>query len=145
MKNLLPDLEAALRPHACKGIPPEILTPDSPGFAVQRQVNNTKFQFIPWAIVLVETTEQVSAIVKFANQHPAEIILRVRSGGHDHEGECSGTDTLLIDFSKMHAVDVTWREVICAAPRRGHLDVLCRGDRPEPGRSPFFSEGGCQD
>jgi len=43
---------------------------------------NTKFQFRPKVIILVECTEQVSEIVRFANEHSTEIDLRVRSGGH---------------------------------------------------------------
>ena len=123
MNNLLSELSSALSPHAHNGIIPEILTPGSPAFFIKRQVNNTKFQFIPWAIVMVETTRQVAAIVKFANHYPALITLRVRSGGHDHEGECSGTDTLLIDFSKMHAVDVAWKEVPASSKREPIVTV----------------------
>ncbi|WP_211827766.1 FAD-binding oxidoreductase [Kistimonas asteriae] len=70
-----------------------------------RQVFNRKFQFRPSAIVFVENSCQVSDIVQFANQH--NINIRVRSGGHDHEGECSATDVILIDFSKMNRVTPT--------------------------------------
>lgn len=69
-----------------------------------RQVFNSKFQFRPAAIFLVTTTEQVASIVRFAKLYPLLITLRVRSGGHDHEGECSGTDVWLIDFSLMKSV-----------------------------------------
>lgn len=71
-----------------------------------RQIFNTRFQFMPLVIVYCQTTQQVSVVVKFIR---AEALpLRVRSGGfgHDHEGECSGTDTVMIDLSKMH--DVTF-------------------------------------
>jgi hypothetical protein len=108
MKNLVLEKLASLLPPNSAGAAPEILTDGSLTYNVKRQVNNTKFQFRPSAIVLVETTAQVAEIVRFANRFPAEIVLRVRSGGHDHEGECSGTDTLLIDFSKMHAISVDW-------------------------------------
>ncbi|NQY28864.1 MAG: FAD-binding oxidoreductase [Flavobacteriaceae bacterium] len=65
---------------------------------------NRKFEFRPSAIIFVENTEQVSIIVDFANTQPGAIKLRVRSGGHDHEGESNGTGSLLIDLSKMNAV-----------------------------------------
>lgn len=70
----------------------------------RRQIFNTKFQFRPSAIFLVENKEQVAAIVAFANAHPTQITLRARSGGHDHEGESSGTDSWVIDFVKMNSV-----------------------------------------
>ena len=77
-----------------------------------RPVFNRKFQFRPTVIVLVENEDQISALVKLSNGDPENIILRLRSGGHDHEGECSGTDTLLLDFSEMYEVDVTDEKVI---------------------------------
>ena len=85
---------------------PEILTADSPGYDEKRQIFNNLLQFRPAAIVLVENERQVSAIVQLANDFPLEIELKVRSGGHDHEGECTGTDVVLIDFSKMCEVRV---------------------------------------
>lgn len=70
----------------------------------KRQIFNTRFQFRPQVIILVSSTEQVSAVVRFVNEHPGQISLRVRSGGHDHEGECSATDAWLIDFRHMKEV-----------------------------------------
>jgi hypothetical protein len=90
---------------------PEILTEGSLGYESKRQVFNTKFNFRPLAIVMATTAEQVSEIVKFANERPGEIVLRVRSGGHDHEGECAGTDTLLLDLSNMNAMSVDEQSV----------------------------------
>lgn len=71
-----------------------------------RQVFNTRFQFMPLVIVYCETSEQIGVVVKFIDR--TALPLRVRSGGlgHDHEGECSGTDTVTIDLSKMNRVIV---------------------------------------
>ena len=124
-KQLLTEL-AAMLPKNSAGAAPEILTDESPEYEEKRKIFNTRFQFRPSAIVLVETTEQVSEIVKFANRFPTEITLRVRSGGHDHEGECSGTDTLLIDFSKMKSVKVGGR-----AADGAHLVTIGPGARFE--------------
>lgn len=70
-----------------------------------RQVFNTKFQFMPAAIILCESSEQVSVAVTFTSEYG--LALRVRSGGHDHEGECSGTNTILLDLSKLNKVTIT--------------------------------------
>ena len=78
----------------------------SEGYAQSRLVFNRKFEFRPTLIIYVENTKQISEIVKFAHTHPTEIILRFRSGGHDHEGECSGTNTVLLDFSKLCAIEI---------------------------------------
>lgn len=69
-----------------------------------RQIFNTKFQFRPSAIFLPQTTDDVAEVVKIAASFPTLVRLRARSGGHDHEGECSGTDTWVIDFNKMTAI-----------------------------------------
>jgi hypothetical protein len=87
---------------------PEILEDctGSEKYAKSRLVFNRKFEFRPTLIVYVETAKQISEIVTFANAHPTEIILRFRSGGHDHEGECSGTNTVLMDFSKLSTIEI---------------------------------------
>ena len=100
-------LVQALRLHLqkkCSTVPQIVTDADVVEFQIRRQVFNTKFQFHPSVIILVESTRHVQEIVRFALRHTDEIRLRVRSGGHDHEGECSGTDTWLIDFSAMNKV-----------------------------------------
>ncbi len=69
-----------------------------------RQIFNRNFQFLPAVIIMCETSDQVSVAVTFTSQNA--LTLRVRSGGHDHEGECTGTDTILLDLSKMNKVKV---------------------------------------
>ncbi len=91
-----------------------------------RKSFNRKFDFRPKAIIYVENSEQVSVIVKFANLHKESVVLRVRSGGHDHEAESNGTDTLLIDFSKMKRVQQVPKPDKCA----GEEDKLFIGIEP---------------
>ncbi len=118
---------ASLLPANPAGLPPQILTSCSLEYEEKCQVFNTKFEFRPAAIVLVETTDQVSAVVQFANRYPSEVELRVRSGGHDHEGECSGTGILLIDFSKMNLAEIT--EVTAADGTLQHIVSVQPGAR----------------
>jgi FAD/FMN-containing dehydrogenase len=101
---------------------------DAQAYEKRRQVFNTKFQFRPQAIFLVENTAQVAAIVAFANVHPTAVALRARSGGHDHEGESSGTDTWVIDFSRMNRV--TLDEAASLAQQR-HVVLIEPGARFE--------------
>lgn len=68
------------------------------------QVFNTRLQQNPLAIVYCETAEQVSGAYQIAIRH--QIPIRVRAGGHDHEGESSGTNVVTIDVSKMKKVEV---------------------------------------
>ncbi len=107
MKPIIKDLSDAF---AAAGVPvPTMLCNCSDRQAEYdkaRQIFNTRFQLLPLVIVYCETSAQVSVVVKFIKKEA--LPLRVRSGGygHDHEGECSGTDTVMIDLSKMDHVSV---------------------------------------
>lgn len=88
---------------------PEILF-DSPltnnEYNDKRQIFNTYYQLRPTAIVFCTNTAQVSEVIKCIRKYNYNGLLRVRSGGHDHEGECSATDALVIDLSGMTTVDI---------------------------------------
>lgn len=103
--GLLSELHSML-PSNSDGLPMEILSEGIEGYTQKCQIFNTRYQFRPTVILFVETAEQVSTIVKYANAHPTEIHLSARSGGHDHAGECSGTATWQLDFSKMNSLKV---------------------------------------
>ncbi|EDP95857.1 FAD-binding protein [Kordia algicida OT-1] len=69
------------------------------------QIFNRRFQLKPFAIIYCESTEDVQRVYKdaIANNLP----IRVRSGGHDHEGECSGTDVVLLDMTRINHIEVS--------------------------------------
>lgn len=98
-----------LKEYLPKDNMPEILF-DSPltnkDYNDKRQIFNTYFQFRPTAIVFCTNTQQVSEIIKCIRENNYTGVLRIRSGGHDHEGECSATDALVLDLSKMTKVDI---------------------------------------
>lgn len=105
MHLIVEKLKAAYEHHEPRVETPEILfncSADQLKYDQYCKVFNRKFRFKPRAIVLCETAEQISVAVKFTSKYA--LPLRVRSGGHDHEGECSGTDTILLDLSKMNQV-----------------------------------------
>ncbi|WP_298420900.1 FAD-binding protein [uncultured Kordia sp.] len=69
------------------------------------QVFNRRFQKKPFAIIFCESTEDVQRVYKdaIANNLP----IRVRSGGHDHEAECTGTNVILLDMTRINHVEVS--------------------------------------
>lgn len=82
-------------------------SPDAQGqfnYFAASQVFNTRLQQNPLAIVYCENADQVSTAYLTAIEH--EIPIRVRAGGHDHEGESSGTNVVVIDVSKINYVHV---------------------------------------
>jgi hypothetical protein len=78
--------------------------PQRDRYEATRQLFNRRFQLFPVAIVLCTSAEQVSVAVRFASTEG--LPLRVRSGGHDHEGESSATDGLLLDLSGLRQVRI---------------------------------------
>lgn len=89
------------------GSSPEILldVQEDMEYEEERKVFNRRFQKRPALIVFCKTTEEVAHVVKIASEHQ-DYALRVKSGGHDHEAECSATDAIVIDFSKMKDFDL---------------------------------------
>lgn len=77
---------------------------DMINYAKACQIFNTRLQLRPFVIIYCTSTEEVQRVYKGAISN--NLAIRVRSGGHDHEGECSGTDTILIDLSRMNTVEV---------------------------------------
>lgn len=59
-------------------------------------VSRDKF---PKAIVYCQSTEDVQNAIKWARCH--HVPMRIRSGGHHHEGYSTGNDVLVIDVSEM--------------------------------------------
>jgi len=68
-------------------------------YFVAAQIFNTRLQFNPLAIVLVRNTDEVAVTYKTAIAN--HIPVRVRGGGHDHEGDSTGTNVVLIDLSQI--------------------------------------------
>jgi hypothetical protein len=110
MEVTLPGIIEIMKNNLPKDNMPEILY-DSPAtnqeYNTKRQIFNTYFQLRPTAMVFCTNTQQVSDVIRCIRQYNYKGLFRVRSGGHDHEGESSGTDALVIDLSKM--ADVTIR------------------------------------
>ncbi len=77
--------------------------PEDPDYEEKRKTFNRRFSKRPAVIAFCTTADQVAHVVKVAADNPA-YPLRVKSGGHDHEGECSKTDAIVIDFQEMKGV-----------------------------------------
>jgi len=60
---------------------------------------NRRFKPRPYFIVYCNSTEEVKATFDVATEK--FIPVRIRAGGHDHEGESSGDNLVVIDVSRM--------------------------------------------
>lgn len=71
-------------------------------FNIESQIFNRRFAFKPFVIIYCKNEEDVQNAYKASIKNLLPV--RVRAGGHDHEGECTGTNTILLDVSKMDHV-----------------------------------------
>jgi hypothetical protein len=80
-----------------------IVRPNDPDYNKDRQIANARFDLKPAAIYYCDCQDDViNAIAAAHNQH---LPVRIRSGGHQHEGMCSGDGVLMIDISGIKKID----------------------------------------
>jgi hypothetical protein len=72
------------------------------------QIFNRRIQKKPLAIIYCSSSADVKITYEAAIEN--NLPIRVRSGGHDHEGECSGTNTILIDLMGLNELSVSGRK-----------------------------------
>ncbi|QHI35098.1 6-hydroxy-D-nicotine oxidase [Kordia antarctica] len=103
-----------------------------------RVISNTRFGYMPAAIVYCETAEDVSFCINYCRTYT--VPFRIRSGGHQHEGMCSADNVIIIDLSEMNTIvydteDTAW---IPVGKQLGKVyEELEKRDQTLPG-------GGCQ-
>lgn len=68
------------------------------------QIFNRRIQKKPLAIINCRRTEDVQ--LAYLTSKEFNLPIKVRSGGHDHEGECTGTNVILIDLIGLNQFNV---------------------------------------
>src|SRR5689334_6667462 len=86
-----------------------IVTPDDPPdvYNAARRISNARFDYRPSFIYYCENREHVQEALAKARSFTPRLPVRVRSGGHHHEGMCSGNGVVIIDLSSINCIDVT--------------------------------------
>lgn len=128
-----------------------ILTGNDVSYDETRKVVNFLNQARPYAIVQVESADDVAATVDFARE--LGFPLAVRSGGHSLASYSIVDDAVVVDFSKMKAVHVdpvtaiarvqpgaTSADIVAAAGPHGL--ALTTGDTPSVGIGGLTTGGG---
>lgn len=90
----------------CPELTGEVVVQDDPEYNEARLVSNyyTSRDKYPDVIVYSKNTLDVQNAIRFALCH--HLPIRVRSGGHNHEGFSTGTGVVLIDVSQMKKIDI---------------------------------------
>jgi FAD/FMN-containing dehydrogenase len=91
-------------PRILQNIKGEAVLPWDEGYGEARQVRNRRIDKFPRAVVYCEDKKDVSRCVTFARAHGVPI--RIRGGGCHCEGWSTGNGALVIDLSRMNAVNV---------------------------------------
>ena len=81
-----------------------IVTPQTPGYDDYRQIANARFNLKPDFIYYPENPADVQKALNDAKP-PTKRPVRMRSGGHQHEGMCSGNNLQVIDLSKFNKIE----------------------------------------
>jgi len=87
--------------HGLRG---EICLPDDPGYDEARNLWNAMIDRRPGMVIRCQGTVDVIQAVNFAREH--QLLLSVRSGGHNIAGKASCDGGLMIDLSPMKSVRV---------------------------------------
>lgn len=84
----------------------KVVEPGNPDYDKARLVSNyyTSKKKFPHAIVYCSTTRDVQNAILWAECQ--KLPVRIRSGGHNHEGFSTGNRAVIIDVSKMKAVKI---------------------------------------
>jgi hypothetical protein len=83
----------------------EIVYRLDPRYNAARQIANARFDYLhPAVIYFCESVANVQRAIQDAKDQGLHV--RVRSGGHHHEGMCSGPNVLMIDVSRIDGCTV---------------------------------------
>jgi hypothetical protein len=84
-----------------------IVRPGNPAYNESRAISNARFDYFPWAIYYCESAEDVRTVIR--NPRVRLRTVRIRSGGHQHEGMCSASHVGVIDLTGIHSIRVDER------------------------------------
>ena len=80
-----------------------IVRPGDPGYVEDCKISNFRFQYRPVEIDYCANAGDVAAAIAKAKDKKWKV--RIRAGGHQHEGMCIANDVLLIDISEINGFD----------------------------------------
>src|SRR3954452_19309216 len=98
-RRLTPQQARAL-PAAGRG---RVVTPATSGYDAARVVFNRRYDHVkPPAVVQVTDTDDVRAVVKWADRY--DIPLVARSGGHGYNGDSTSNTAVVVDLEHLHRI-----------------------------------------
>jgi hypothetical protein len=108
------------------------------GYDTARRIGNSRFDLRPAVLCFCSSAADVTEALAMARAEGLGV--RIRSGGHHHEGMCSGDGVLVIDLSGMHRVDLESDPAV-VGPGATLGAIYDEADAQER----LFPGGGCRD
>jgi len=78
----------------------EIINVSDPRYMESKQTSNSYYDLFPFLIAFCTNAEQIAFCIDYSTKR-LDIGFRIRSGGHQHEGMCSGNQVMMIDVSRL--------------------------------------------
>jgi hypothetical protein len=99
----------------------ELIRKDDPRYEELRKGFNKRINKFPLVIALCTSTEDVAEAIQYARKNKLEIAMK--SGGHSMEGFSCNQDGMVINLSKMNAVEIGEDETIKTGPGCKLMDL----------------------
>jgi hypothetical protein len=112
------------------------IDPGNCAYDDSRIISNARFDFRPASICYCRNEQEVQQVLRRGRTG----LVRIRSGGHQHEGMCSGDDVMIVDVSNIDGISIHG-DVLTVGPGARLRDVykhMWKDRRLLPG-------GGCGD
>jgi len=77
---------------------------DSKEYNDDRRIANARFNYKPATICFCNNADDVREALRKARDNNPRLPVRIRSGGHHHEGMCSGDGVMMIDVTNINYV-----------------------------------------
>ncbi|MEL6866725.1 MAG: FAD-dependent oxidoreductase [Bacteroidota bacterium] len=118
----------------------EVILQGDTRYEESRVIANSRFHLYPLGIAYCTQAKDVSFCIQFCVSN--KIALRVRSGGHQHEGMCSANEVLIIDLSHIYGGLIDYGPDLTAWIPPGRKLGLVYAELEQKGLT--IPGGGCQ-
>ena len=119
-----------------------IVRKGAPGYDAAREMNNARFDLKPDAIYYCDNQHDAADVVRRLGMCSRKTGIRVRAGGHQHEGMSSGDGVSVIDISEISRINFERRSGRVWIGAGAELQILYGAT---DAKRRLFPGGGCDD
>ena len=116
---------------------PRFIGKKNNGYTKAIEISNLRLRLTPHSVFYCEKEQDVIEILQYCKNHKTKF--KIRSGGHHHEGACSGNEVIIIDTSRLNKIEING-SILTVGPGAKLEDIyrkLLKDNKIFPG-------GGCE-